>query len=111
MDISGPCRLVRIIINEDSIYKGHNLYHALVLKLRELDIAGVTVSRGIEGYGKGKRLQTARILDLSSDLPVIVEAVDTPERIEAVLPVIGEMVKEGLVMVSDVRVVQYGKEY
>jgi len=110
MKIVGPCKLMRIYISEDSMYMGHNLYHALVIRLKEFGVAGVTVTRGIEGYGKGKRLQTARILELSSSLPIIVEVVDIPSRIEAVMPVVDEMVKEGLVMITDVNVIKYGKE-
>lgn len=110
MKIIGQCKLMKIYISEDSIYMGHNLYHALVIKLKKLGLAGVTVTRGIEGYGKGKRLQTARILELSSSLPIIVEVVDLPARIEAALPMVEEMVKEGLVMVTDVNVIKYGKD-
>ena len=110
MKINGQCKLMKIYISEDSMYKGHNLYHALVIKLKEIGLAGVTVTRGIEGYGIGKRLQTARILELSSSLPIIVEVVDLPERIESAMLVVEEMVKEGLVFVTDVNVIKYGKE-
>ena len=110
MNISGKCKIMKIYISEDSTYKGHNLYHAIVLELRKLDIAGVTVVRGIEGYGHGMRINTARILELSSSLPIVIEAIDKPERIEKALPVIEDMVNEGLVMVTDVDVVKYGKD-
>jgi len=110
MSLKGKCRLMKIYISEDSMYKGHSLSHALVLKMKEMGMAGVTVSRGIEGYGKGKRIATARIIDLSSSLPVIVEVIDSPERIESAIPVVEEMVNEGLVMVTDVDVIKYGKE-
>ncbi|QCX33486.1 DUF190 domain-containing protein [Caloramator sp. E03] len=109
MDISGKCKLLKIYLSEDSKYKGHNLYHALVLKLKEYGIAGVTVVRGIEGYGQEKRLHTARVMDLSLSLPIIVEVVDTAERIEKVLPIVKEMVNEGLMMITDVEVIKYGK--
>lgn len=108
MDIRGKCKILKIYISEDSKYKGHNLYHALVLKLKELGMAGVTVTRGIEGYGQEKRLHTARVLDLSLSLPIIVEVVDIPERIEKAIPVVEAMVNEGLVMVTDVNVIKYG---
>jgi hypothetical protein len=65
MNLQGKCKIMKIYISEDSMYKGHNLYHALVIKLKEMGLAGVTVTRGIEGYGKGKRLQTVRILELT----------------------------------------------
>lgn len=109
MDISGKCRIMKIYISEDSVYNGHNLYHALVLKLKEADIAGVTVYRGIEGYGKGKRINSAKILELSSSLPIIVEAIDREEKIKKALPHIQEMVGEGLILLTDAEVISYGK--
>jgi len=110
MKFSGKCKILKIYISEDSKYKGHNLYHALVFKLREIGMAGVTVTRGIEGFGQEKRLHTTRILDLTLSLPIIVEVVDIPERIEKAIPVVEEMVNEGLIMVTDVDVIKYGKE-
>ena len=109
MDIKGKCKILKIYISEDSMYKKHNLYHALVIKFKDLGLAGVTVTRGIEGYGKDKRLQAAHILDLSASLPIIVEVIDKSERIETVIPIVKEMVNEGLVMVTDVDVIKYGK--
>lgn len=110
MKFSGKCKILKIYISEDSKYKGHNLYHALVFKLRELGMAGATVTRGIEGFGQEKRLHTTRILDLTLSLPIIVEVVDIAERIEKAIPVVEEMVNEGLIMVTDVNVIKYGKE-
>jgi len=110
MKINGQCKLMKIYISEDSMYNGHNLYHALVIKLKEIGLAGVTVTRGIEGYGKGKRLQSARIIELSSSLPIIVEVVDIPERIENALPIVEEMVNEGLIIITYVSVIKYGKD-
>jgi hypothetical protein len=109
MDINGHCKIMKIYISEDSKYEGHSLYHALVLKLREIGMAGVTVTRGIEGFGQGRRLHSTHLLDISLQLPIIVEVIDIEERITAVLPVVKEMVNEGLVMVADVAVVKYGK--
>jgi PII-like signaling protein len=108
MELNGTCKLMKIYVSEDSKYKGHNLYHALVLKLREIGMAGVTVTRGIEGFGQEKRLHTTRILDLVLSLPIIVEVVDTPERIGMAIPFVKEIVNEGLVMVTDVDVIGYG---
>jgi PII-like signaling protein len=108
MELNGECKLMKIYVSEDSKYKGHNLYHALVFKLREIGMAGVTVTRGIEGFGQEKRLHTARILDLVLSLPIIVEVVDTPERIEMAIPCVKEIVNEGLIMVTDVNVIGYG---
>jgi PII-like signaling protein len=109
MNLEGKCKLMKIYISEDSMYKGHSLYHALVIKLKEMGMAGVTVTRGIEGYGKGKRITTARIIELSASLPIIVEVVDLAERIESAIPVVEGMVNEGLIMVTDVDVIKYGK--
>jgi Uncharacterized conserved protein len=110
MKLDGACKILKIYISEDSKYKGHNLYHALVLKLKEIGMAGVTVTRGIEGFGQEKRLHTARILDLTLNLPIIVEAIDVTERIEKAIPIVKEMVNEGIVIVTDVDVIKYGKD-
>ena len=110
MNLKGQCKILKIYISEDSKYKSHNLYHALVFKLREIGMAGVTVIRGIEGFGHEKRMHTTRILDLSLSLPIIIEVVDIPERIEKAIPIVEEMVNEGLIMVTDVNVIKYGKE-
>lgn len=110
MKLSGKCKILKIYISEDSKYMGHNLFHALVYKLREIGMAGVTVTRGIEGFGQEKRLHTTRVLDLTLSLPIIVEVIDIPERIERAIPVVEEMVNEGLIMVTDVDVIKYGTE-
>jgi PII-like signaling protein len=102
------CQILKIYLSEDSRYKGHNLYSAIIFKLKELGIAGATVSRGIEGYGKGKAIHTTRILDMSSSLPVIIEAVDTVEQIQKAIPIINEMVNEGLMILTDINVIKYG---
>lgn len=104
------CQLLKIYVSEDSRYKNHNLYTAVVWKLKEASIAGVTVTRGIEGYGKGKAIHTERILVLSASLPIVIEAIDTAEQIQKVIPIISEMVNEGMMMVTDVNVIRYGKE-
>ena len=110
MALDRNCKLLKIYISEDSKYKGHNLYHALVRSFAEAGMAGVTVTRGIEGFGHEKRLHSTRILDISLKLPVIVEVVDTPEKIETAVTIATEMVNEGMVFVTDVQVIKYGKE-
>lgn len=110
MNLKGKCKILKVYISEDSKYRNHNLYHALVLKLKELGMAGVTVTRGIEGYGQAQRLHTAKILELSASLPIIVEVIDTEEKIMKALPVVKEMVNEGLVIMTDVEVIKYGIE-
>lgn len=110
MTLNRQCKIMKIYIGEDSKYKGHNLYHAIVHRLAEIGMAGVTVTRGIEGFGHEKRLRSARIIDLSLKLPIIVEIIDTPEKIEMAIPIVNEMVNEGLIIVMDVEVIKYGKE-
>lgn len=99
-------KLLKIYIGEMQRYGGKSLYHAIVLKLGELGVAGATVSRGVEGYGADKLIKKAGILDLSADLPMIIEAVDTEEKINAAAPVISQMLGRGLVYVVDVDVIK-----
>jgi PII-like signaling protein len=108
MDITGKAKLLKIYVGETEKWKGKNLYHQLVLKLKEAGIAGVTVYRGIEGYGADKVLHRAKVLDLSADLPIVVEAVDSEEYILKVIPLVKEMVPRGLIMIVDVEIVQHG---
>lgn len=97
--------MLRIIVNEDSVYKGKTRYIAIVAKLKSLGIAGATAVRGIEGYGRRGRINTERILDLSAGLPVVIEAVDSPGKIEGVLSEIGKMLDGGLIYTMDVDVI------
>lgn len=96
--------LLRIFIGEDDRFEGQPLYHWLVRKAREHGLAGATVLRGLEGYGANSRLHTARILRLSTDLPIVVEIVDTKEKIEAFLPLVDEAIAEGLATLEKVDV-------
>ena len=108
--MQGKCKILKIYISEDSKFKKHNLYHEIVHRLKEFGIAGVTVSRGIEGYGQDKVLHSSRLLEISQSLPIIIEAVDEAEKIDHVLPIIESIVNEGLVLVTEVNVIKYGKE-
>jgi len=110
MILSDNCKILKIYVSEDSRYKGHNLYHVLVIKLKELGMAGVTVTRGLESYGKSRAIHNVKILDLSSSLPIIIEVIDKAEKIEKAIPLVKEMVNEGLVITMDVNVIKYGKE-
>jgi len=105
--ISGEARRLRIYVGESDQYKGRPLYHAIVLKAKELGLAGATVHRGIEGFGANSRLHTARILVLSSDLPVVIDIVDSIEYIDKILPFLDEAVKEGLITIEDVEIIKY----
>ncbi len=97
--------LLRIFIGESDEYDGRPLYEAIVLMLRREGIAGATVFRAIEGFGASSKIHSARVLRLSEDLPIVIECVDRRTEIERVLPLIDEMVTEGLVTVekADVR--------
>jgi uncharacterized protein len=99
--------LVRIFVGESDTWHGRPLYEAIVRRVREEGIAGATVLRGIEGFGASSRLHTSRILRLSADLPIVVEIVDTAERIEPVLPLLDEMIADGLITLEKVRVIAY----
>jgi PII-like signaling protein len=107
MKISEDGQLLRIFIGESDRWHGIPLYEAIVLKAREMGIAGATMLRGLMGFGAASRIHTAKILRLSEDLPIIIEIVDSADKIEALLPVIDEMVGEGLVTLEKVRILQY----
>jgi hypothetical protein len=99
--------LLRIFIGESDRWHHQPLYEALVLKAREMHLAGATVLRGPMGYGKSSHLHTSKILRLSMDLPLIIEIVDSEEKINSFLPVLDEMMGGGLVTLEKVRVIQY----
>jgi PII-like signaling protein len=103
-------KLLRIYIGESGRYEGKPAYHAIVECLRSKGIAGATVFRGFEGYGIRSILHTASILRLSEDLPVIIEVVDTEERLKPVIPIIKKMAKDKLIIIQDVEIVA-GHEY
>jgi len=107
MKLEREGKLLRIFIGENDRWEGKPLFEAIVLKVREMGGAGATVLRGVEGFGAQSRIHTARILRLSEDLPIVVEIVDTVERIDALLPVLDAMIRDGLVTVEDVHVVRY----
>jgi hypothetical protein len=99
--------LLRIFIGESDRHEGVALYEWLVRKAREAGLAGATVLRGLEGFGAHSRLHTAKILRLSSDLPIVVEIVDTIEKIEAFMPLVDGAVREGLATLEKVDVRLY----
>jgi PII-like signaling protein len=100
-------KLLRIFIGESDRWHHQPLYEAIVLKARELGLAGATVLRGPMGYGANSRLHTAKILRLSEDLPIIIEIVDSEEKVNLLLPQLDEMITDGLVTLEDVRVLKY----
>ncbi len=100
--------LLRIFISEFDQHRGEPLYEALVFKAREMGLAGATVLRGSAGYGHTSRIHTSKILRLSDDLPLVVEIVDTQQKIDAFLPVLDDMMESGLVTLEKARVLRYG---
>jgi PII-like signaling protein len=105
--LDGEQLLMRIFIGEADRHGKAPLYEALVHHFRKEQIAGVTVLRGTMGYGAKSHLHTANILRLSQDLPIVIEVVDSEEKIQALFPVLDEMVREGLVTLEKVRVLRY----
>lgn len=99
--------LLRIFVGETDTLRGKPVYEQIVLKARELNLAGATVVRGIMGFGAASRIHTAKVLRLSEDLPIVVEIVDTEEKINALLPFLDAVVQEGLVTLEKVRIIKY----
>jgi len=107
MQIPHEAVLLRIFIGESDRWHHQPLYEAIVLKAREMHLAGATVLRGPMGFGKSSRMHTAKILRLSMDLPLVIEIVDSEEKINTFLPVLDEMMKGGLVTLEKARVIDY----
>jgi PII-like signaling protein len=97
-------QLLRIFIGESDKYEGKPLYEWLVIKAKECDLAGATVLRGLMGFGANSRIHTSKILRLSFDLPIVVEIVDTPDKIKEFLSLVETVVKEGLVTLEKAEV-------
>lgn len=110
MELPERAELLRIFIGESDRHNGKPLYEAIVSLAKERSMAGATVLRGILGFGAHSRIHSAKILRLSEDLPIVIEIVDKPERIEAFLPEIDGMISEGLVTLEDIQVIFYRKE-
>ena len=107
----GKAKLMRIFIGENDKWNGKPLHKALIECMRTNDIAGVTVYQGILGYGANRRIHKDSALHLSHDRPVMLSVVDTEERLRAFLPVLDDMVQQGLVVFSDVDVIKYTHDY
>jgi PII-like signaling protein len=110
MKLEGEGCLLRIYIGELDKWHHQPLYEAIVLKAREMGLAGATVLRGPMGFGAHSRLHTAKILRLSEDLPIVVEIVDKEEKINTFLPEIDRMVRDGLITLEKVRVIKYSAD-
>ena len=107
MNIPEDGYLLRIFVGESDRHGHRPLYESIVLQAREAGLAGATVLRGVMGFGKHSILHTAKILRLSEDMPMIIEIVDSLENIEKFLPVLDELIKDGLVTIEKVRVIHY----
>ncbi len=107
MQLPEDALLLRIYLGESDRWQHQPLYEAIVLKARALHLAGATVLRGPMGFGAASRIHTAKILRLSIDLPLVIEIVDTEEKVQGFLPVLDEMMGGGLVTLEKVRVIHY----
>lgn len=107
MKLEGEAKLVRIFIGESDRWQGGPLYEAIVLEAKRQGLAGATVFKGVMGFGAHSRIHSAKILQLSQDLPVMIEIVDAEEKVRAFLPVLEAMVGEGLVTLERVEVIRY----
>lgn len=105
MELQGDAQRVTVYLGSSDTWHGANLAAAVVQRCRELGMAGATVTKGLMGFGAHSRLHRAHLFGLSEDLPERVEVVDRPERVRALLPVLAEMVTQGLIVVEDVHVV------
>ncbi|TVR95888.1 MAG: DUF190 domain-containing protein [Rhodospirillales bacterium] len=102
--------LLRLFIGESDRHDGRPLYEAIVLKAREMGLAGATVLRGPMGYGRSSRLHTSKILRLSDDLPLVIEMVDTRDQLDRFIAAAAPMLNSGLVTLENVQVVRYGQD-
>ena len=107
VELADEALLLRIFLGESNRWKGKPLYEALVQRARKMHMAGATVLRGSLGFGATSRLHTAKVLRLSGDLPIVVELVDSEEKIEAFLEACAEMLEDGLATLERVRVIHY----
>ena len=103
-------KLLRIFVDEADRWKGRPLYSAIVDALREAGFTGATVLKGIEGFGSHKTVHSARVFDFSANLPVLIEVIEDEGRILAFIPVLREMIAEGLITLEDVQVVRLSKD-
>ena len=111
MELKGKAKLVRIFVGESDVLHHASVYEQIVIEARKRGLAGATVTRGIMGFGGSSRIHTAKILRLSEDLPLIIEIVDTEEKINDFLPVLNEMFEEsnsgGLITMEEVDIIKY----
>jgi uncharacterized protein len=109
--MEGKAKMMHIFVGEHDKWKDRPLHEALVEALRAHDVAGVTVYRGILGYGANRRIHADKTLSLSHDRPIMLSVVDTEEKLRAFTPILEDMVQQGLVVLSDVDVIKYTHDY
>ncbi len=107
MKIEANGKLVTVYLNSTDQWHGRPLYVAIIQLCQEKGVAGASVTRCVEGYGAGRELHTARLLELSENLPIRIDIVDVPERIEPLLEVLSTMIGEGLITISDTRILRF----
>jgi uncharacterized protein len=107
MKSEGTAKLLRIFLGESDRWKGQPLHVAIVEEMRRAGLGGATVLKGIVGFGAHSVVHAARIVDLSSDLPIVIELVDSEEKVNAFLPTLDRMVSEGLVTIETVHIIAY----
>jgi len=109
MDVQGPARRIRVYIDNNDQWHGMTLYAAIVREARKRGLAGATVERGILGYGTHGAIHEPHLFSVSNDLPVVIEMVDTKEKMDDFLPVLEAMVHEGMITISEVEIITYPK--
>mgnify|MGYP000616249184 CR=1 FL=1 len=106
--LRGKGKLLKVYIGESDRWRGEALFHAIVKRIKQEGMAGATVIRGIEGFGANSRIRSASVLRLSEDLPILIEVVDEDRKIDRLIEILDEMIREGLVMVvQDVEIIKY----
>ena len=108
--IAGKAKRLRVYLGESDHWKRRSLYQAIVEKAKELDMAGATVFRGMMGYGASSRIHKASVVDLSCDLPILIEIIDSEVYIQKLLPFLDEVMEEGMITLDDIEVIKYGKK-
>ena len=107
MKLQGKAKMLRVIVREDHKWEGETLYEAIVKRFIMMDIAGATVYKAVAGYGPRRRFRKMKFLSRGGELPVLITVIDTEEKIKEILPVLDDMVQEGIVVLSDVDVIKY----
>lgn len=105
--IEGKAKMLRVIVSEDDKWEGEPLYEAIIKRFIMMDIAGATVYKAIAGYGPHRRFHKKKTLTSTGEMPILITVIDTEENINKVIPILDDMVKEGIVILSDVNVIKY----